>query len=108
MALSRYIGLCLSEYAQTTQGKVDYHTYPSGTTIIKAFIANDVIVYNDRKHILKESSEDFLQRAHFVKIPGRYKRTARTANQLPLWQKVINLKYAPCAAQCDWYYMPGG
>ncbi len=61
MALGRYIGPCLSEYAQTTQDKVDYHTYPSGTTVIKAFIANDFIFYNDRKRIFKELNEDSLQ-----------------------------------------------
>ncbi len=42
------------------------------------------------------------------RLPGGYKRTARTANQLALWQRVIDLKYAPCAARCDWYYMSGG
>jgi hypothetical protein len=30
------------------------------------------------------------------------------ANQLPLRQRVINPKYAPCTAQCDWYYGPDG
>ena len=40
VSLGRYIGPRLSEYAQTTQDKVDYHTYPSGTTVIKAFIAD--------------------------------------------------------------------
>jgi hypothetical protein len=47
MALSCYIRPHLWEYAQTTQDKVDYHTYPSGTTVIKAFIANDFIFYDD-------------------------------------------------------------
>jgi hypothetical protein len=61
MALGRYIGPCLSEYAQTTQDKVDYHTYPSGTTIIKAFIANDFIFYDNKKRIIKELSKDSLQ-----------------------------------------------
>jgi hypothetical protein len=32
VALGCYIGPCLSEYAQTTQDKVDYNIYPSGTT----------------------------------------------------------------------------
>ncbi len=36
VALGCYIGLCLSKYAQTTQDKVDHHTYPSGKTVIKA------------------------------------------------------------------------
>jgi hypothetical protein len=38
VSLGRYIGPRLSEYAQTTQDKVDYHTYPSGTTVVKAFV----------------------------------------------------------------------
>jgi hypothetical protein len=48
VALGRYIGPCLSKYAQTTHDKVDYHTYPSGTIVIKDFIANDFIFYNER------------------------------------------------------------
>ncbi len=49
VALSRYIGLRLSEYAQTTQDKVDQHTYPSGKMVIKAFITNDFIFYDEKK-----------------------------------------------------------
>jgi hypothetical protein len=54
VALGRFIGPRLSEYAQTTQDKVDYHTYPSGTTVIKAFIANNFVFYDDSKRIIKE------------------------------------------------------
>jgi hypothetical protein len=68
VALSRYIGPRLSEYAKTTQDKVDYHTYPSGTKVIKAYIANNFIFYKDRKHIIKELNKDSLQQASFVKI----------------------------------------
>jgi hypothetical protein len=68
VALGCYIGPCLSEYAQTTQDKVDHHIYPSGKTVIKAFIANNFIFYNERKHIVKELNKDSLQRARFVKI----------------------------------------
>ena len=41
-----------SEYAQTTQDKVDYHVYPSGTHVIKAFTANDFVFYNKNSHVL--------------------------------------------------------
>ncbi len=77
MALGRYIRPCLSEYAQTTQDKVDYHNYPSSTTVIKAFIANDFIFYDERKRIIKELNVDSLQRARFVKItrPINYPRS---------------------------------
>ena len=45
VALGHYIGPRLSKYAQTTQDNINYHTYPSGTTVIKAFIAK---VYHQR------------------------------------------------------------
>jgi hypothetical protein len=61
VALGCYIGTCLSEYAQTTQDKVDHHTYPSGETVMKAFIANDFIFYNERKCIIKVLNKDSLQ-----------------------------------------------
>jgi hypothetical protein len=39
--MSHYLGPRMSEYAQTTDKTVDYHVYPSGRRVIKAFIAND-------------------------------------------------------------------
>jgi hypothetical protein len=41
VTLGHYIGPYLSEYAQKNQKKVLVHTYPSGTTIINAFMANN-------------------------------------------------------------------
>jgi hypothetical protein len=46
VALGRYIGPCLSEYAQTTQDKVNHHTYPSGKMVIKGF-------HHQRLHLLR-------------------------------------------------------
>jgi hypothetical protein len=68
VALGCYIRPCLSGYAQTTQDKVDHHTYPSGKTFINAFITNNFIFYDERKRIVEELNKDSLQRAHFVKI----------------------------------------
>ncbi len=41
VVLGRYIGPRASKYAQTTDKNVDYHVYPSGKKVIKAFTAND-------------------------------------------------------------------
>lgn len=43
VAIGRYLGFRVSEYAQTQQNKVDYHVYASGTKVIKAFIMADWI-----------------------------------------------------------------
>jgi hypothetical protein len=61
VALGCYIGPCLSDYAQTTQDKADHHTYLSGKTVIKAFIANDFIFYNEKKRVVKNLTNDSLQ-----------------------------------------------
>ncbi len=61
VALGHYIGPCLSEYAQTTQDKVDHHTYPSDKTVIKALIANDFIFYDAKERIVKDLNKDSLQ-----------------------------------------------
>jgi hypothetical protein len=98
----------LSEYAQTTQDKVDHHTYPSGKTVIKAFITKDFIFYDKKKRVVKDLNEDSLQRAHFVKITWRIQKTTRTVIRLPLRQRLIDPKFPPCAAQCNWYYGPNG
>jgi hypothetical protein len=54
LILAHFTGPRVSDYAQTTQNKVHYHVYPSGTCIIKAFTANDFVLYNKNGHVLKK------------------------------------------------------
>jgi hypothetical protein len=68
MALGCYIGPRLSEYAQTTQYKVDHQTYLSVKMVIKAFITNNFIFYDEKKCVVKDLNKDSLQRASFIKI----------------------------------------
>jgi hypothetical protein len=84
VALGHYIGPRLSKYAQTTQDNINYHTYPSGTTVIKTFIANDLIFYNERKCVIKEMNEDSLQQAHFVKITWRIQKNHQNGQSITL------------------------
>jgi hypothetical protein len=71
VALGCYIGPCLSKYAQTSQDKVDLHTYPSGTTVMKAFVARNFIFYDNKKCISKVLNEASLNNAISVKITWR-------------------------------------
>jgi hypothetical protein len=84
VALSCYIGPRLSEYAQTTQDKVDHHTYPSGKTVIKAFIANNFIFYDEKKHVLKDLNKDSLQQACFIKITWRIQKNYKNGQSITL------------------------
>ena len=51
--LVRFIGPRASEYAQTSSKKVDYHVYPSGKEVIKAFTANDFVFFDKSGHTLE-------------------------------------------------------
>ena len=52
-SLNRVTGSRMSEYSQTKGNKIDYHTFPSGATVIKAFIANDFVFFDKRGHKVK-------------------------------------------------------
>ncbi|MBM3299837.1 MAG: hypothetical protein FJY85_07770, partial [Deltaproteobacteria bacterium] len=39
--IGRYVGPRVSEYAQKQKNKVDYHVYPSGTRVVKAWTESD-------------------------------------------------------------------
>ena len=41
--ISRFIGPRVSDFAQTSPTKIDYHVYPSGKKFIKSFIANNFV-----------------------------------------------------------------
>ncbi len=99
VALGRYIGPCLSKYAQTTQDKVNHHTYPSGKTGIKAFIANGFIFYNERKGIMKKLNKDSLQRARFVKITWQIQKNCQNSQLITLAAESDQPKICPvCSA----------
>ncbi len=68
LTLSRFIGPCISEYTQATQDKVDYHVYPSGTRVIKAFTPNDFVFYDKSGHVLKKIDDSTLDTATLVQI----------------------------------------
>jgi hypothetical protein len=84
VALGCYIRPCLSKYAQTTQVKVNHHTYPSGKMVIKAFIANNFIFYDEKKHVVKNFSKDFLKQARFVKITWRIQKNRQNGQSITI------------------------
>jgi hypothetical protein len=95
MALGRYIGPRLSKYAQTTQDKVDHHTYPSGKMVIKAFIANNFIFYDEKKRVVKDLNDDSLQQARFVKITWRIQKKHHNGQSINLTAEIDRLKIFP-------------
>ena len=84
VTLGRYIGPRLSEYAQKTQKTVDVHVYPSGTTVIKAFTANDFVFYDAKKHIIKNLTMDSIELVAAVKITWRIQKNRQNGQSITL------------------------
>ena len=95
VSLGRYIGPRLSEYAQTTQDKVDYHTYPSGTTVIKAFVASDFDFYDGKKHILGKILNNSFQQVHLVKITWHIQKNRQNGQAITLAAEVDRPEICP-------------
>ncbi len=103
VALGRYMGPCLSKYAQTTQAKVNLHTYPSNTTIMKAFVAGNFVFCNSNKHIIKELNSVSLNEASSIWITCQIQKNARITRQSRLLLTRQTPPYVPCVAQCNWF-----
>jgi hypothetical protein len=86
VTLSHYIGPRVSEYAQTTQSKIDCHTYPSGRQVIKAFIADDVAFFDAAKHQLNFTDESSLDMADLVCITWRIQKNQQNGQTITLSQ----------------------
>ncbi len=84
VTLGGYIGPRLSEYAQKNQKKVDVHTYPSGTTVIKAFTANDFIFYDAKKHIIEDLCPESIESIAAIKITWRIQKNRQNGQSITL------------------------
>ncbi len=102
LTLSRFIRPCVREYAQTTQDKVDYHVYPSGTCIIKAFTANDFVFYDKSGHVLKKIDDSALNLSTSVQITWCIQKNRQNGQKISFLQTQRTLQYALYGEHCKW------
>jgi len=98
--MARIIGPRVSEYAQTSPTKIDYHVYPSGKKVIKAFTANDFVFYDKSGHIIKSqsltaASADVVAK---VKATWRIQKNRRNGQAITLSADVDHPKICPVRA----------
>jgi hypothetical protein len=90
VTLGRYIGPRLSEYAQKNQKKVDVHTYPLGTTVIKAFTANEFLFYDAKKHIIMDLCPESIKSVVAVKITWRIQKNRQNGQSITHYRPEIS------------------
>jgi len=82
--LGCFIGPRVSEYAQKSSKKVDYHKYPSGKNVIKAFTADDFVFFDKFGHTLELPDNSCLDQAHKVRITWRIQKNRRNGQTITL------------------------
>ena len=60
----------------------------SGTTVIKAFIANDFIFYNSKKHIVKNLDKDSFQQVRLAKNTWCIQKNHQNGQWITLYAEV--------------------
>jgi len=84
--MGRFIGPRVSEVGQTSPTKIDYHVYPSGKKVMKAFTANDFVFFDGSGHIidslsLTDASSDLVAN---VKCTWRIQKNRRNGQAITL------------------------
>ena len=84
LVLARYVGPRSSEYAQTKQSSCDYHTYPSGRKVVKAFTANDFSFYDEQGNQVMDLTGSAIEQAASVKIVWRIQKNRQNGQHITL------------------------
>jgi hypothetical protein len=66
--IGRFIGPRVSKYTQTSPSKIDYHVYPSGEKVIKAFIADNFAFYDKSGNLIVHLDNESVDIVKKVKI----------------------------------------
>jgi hypothetical protein len=79
--IGRYLGPRVSECAQTMDKTVDYHVYPSGRQVIKAFTANDFQFIDLNGQVITGLTDASIDVVDRVRLTWRIKKIARIINR---------------------------
>jgi hypothetical protein len=84
LVLARYVGPRSSEYAQTKQSECDYHVYPSGKKVVKAFTANDFVFFDEEGNRITDLSNSATAKVRSVRITWRIQKNRQNGQKINL------------------------
>ena len=93
----------MSEYAQTSPKRVDYHVYPSGNKVIKTFIADDFDFYDKMGDTIELLDNSYLDKVHKVKITWRILKNCQNGQAITYQPKRFVTRYALFVLLREWY-----
>jgi hypothetical protein len=96
--IGRYIGPRVSECAQTTDKAVDYHLYPSGRKVIKAFTVNYFQFIDVNGQFITELSDASIDVINRVRINWRIQKNRQNNQKITLSCDKTNPTICPVLA----------
>jgi hypothetical protein len=88
----------VSKYAQTTDKNVDYHVYPSGKKVIKAFTANDFCFFDKNSQAITELFDKSINRVDWVCITWRIQKNCQNNQMITISSDKANTAICPILA----------
>jgi hypothetical protein len=88
----------VSEYAQTTDKNLDYHVYPSGKQVIKAFIANNFQFFDKNCQVISELSDTSIKVVDRVRITWHIQKNCQNNQTVTLLSDKTNTLICPVLA----------
>ncbi len=85
----------MSKYPQTTNKNVDYHVYPSGKKVIKAFTANDFRFFDKNSQAITELSDNSINRVDRVRITWHIQKNCQNNQMVTLLSDKANTVICP-------------
>ena len=96
--IGRYVGPRVSEYAQRQKNKVDYHVYPSGTRVVKAWTENDFSFRDAAGHTIPDPALTSLEDLTKVTITWRIQKNRENSEMVTLSSDRDNPALCPVQA----------
>jgi hypothetical protein len=98
VALGCYIGPPVSKYAQTMDKNVDYHVYPAGKQVIKAFTANNFQFFDKNSQVITELSDASIKVVDRVCITWHIQKNHQNNQTVTLLSDKTNTAICPILA----------
>ena len=96
--IGRYVGPRVSEYAQKQKNKVDYHVYPSGTRVVKAWTEGDFCFRDASGNTIPDPALTGPEALSKVTITWRIQKNRENSETVTLSSDLDNLALCPVQA----------
>jgi hypothetical protein len=88
----------MSKYVQTTDRNINYHVYPSGKQVIKAFTANNFQFSDKNSQVITELSDTSIKVVNRIRITWRIQKNCQNNQTVTLSSDKTNTAICPVLA----------